>query len=157
MRARNVYEMNACNHRRAQPEKLFWRMYATDFWATYACKVWGKSHERIKVTFTHDRTRTKQVRTNRSFGLTTGPRHFQYLIRYWNHRGTVVKAEARSVRLRSCASRNSLIKEKHTVNLVVSDQCLGGSARTTIPWCAVEIAQCTWMYRLPRVLHTRVG
>jgi len=43
----------------------------------------------------------------RSFALTTGPRWFQYLIRYWNHRGPVGKAKAWSVRFRSCSSRNS--------------------------------------------------
>jgi len=29
-----------------QPERPFWRMYATDFWATDARKVWGKSQMR---------------------------------------------------------------------------------------------------------------
>jgi len=46
--------------------------------------------------------------TDRASASTTGPRWFQYLIRYWNHRGPVVKAEARSVRFRSCASRTFL-------------------------------------------------
>ena len=46
-------------------------------------------------------------RTDRASALTTGPRWFQNPIRYWNHRGPVVKAEARSVRFRSCASHNS--------------------------------------------------
>jgi len=47
MHARIIFETNArkgCfGHRRAQLERPLWRMHATDFWATDARKVWGKS------------------------------------------------------------------------------------------------------------------
>jgi len=36
----------------AQPERSFWRMCATDFWATDARKVWGKS--RMRTTYIPD-------------------------------------------------------------------------------------------------------
>jgi len=61
--------------------------------------------EMRELRLAHDRNRT-----DRASALTSGPRWFQHLIRCWNHRGPLVQAEARSVRFRSCASRNSLIK-----------------------------------------------
>ena len=38
--------------------------------------------------------------------LPLGHGGLKHLVRYWNYRGPLVKAEARSVRFRSCASRN---------------------------------------------------
>jgi len=47
MHARVIPETDARKslflHRCAQPERPFWQMHATDFWATDARKVWGKS------------------------------------------------------------------------------------------------------------------
>jgi len=34
-------------HQYAQPERPFWRLHPTDFWATDARKVWGKSWMRV--------------------------------------------------------------------------------------------------------------
>ena len=47
MHARVISETDArkslFGHWYAQPERPFWRMHATDFWATDARKVWDKS------------------------------------------------------------------------------------------------------------------
>jgi len=56
MHARVISETDACKglfvHWCAQPERPFGRMHATDFWATDARKVWGKS--RMRATYIPD-------------------------------------------------------------------------------------------------------
>jgi len=56
MHARVISETDArkglFGHWCAQPERPFWRMHATDFWATGARKVWGKS--RMRATWIPD-------------------------------------------------------------------------------------------------------
>ena len=50
MQARVIFETDAHEglfvHQCAQPERPFWRMHATNLWATHARKVWGKSQMR---------------------------------------------------------------------------------------------------------------
>jgi len=56
MNERVIHETDACKglygHRCAQLERPFRRMHATDFWATDARKVWGKS--RMRATYILD-------------------------------------------------------------------------------------------------------
>jgi len=59
MHARVISETDARNshfgHQCAQPERSLWRMHATDFWATDARKVWGKSrmHATLLIVAVH--------------------------------------------------------------------------------------------------------
>jgi len=138
MHARVISETDArkglLGHWYAQPERPFWRMHATDFWASDARKAWGKS--RMRATYIPDAGNP----SNRSF-LPSVPSSFLRRIQSFHTSTERSKLFKLSRCLLSADSGLSPCQSTSSKYCCISCRCLCDSPCTT----TID----TWTLRLP--------